>query len=103
MFEVKIKNIESQLYTHGAFFPTMEEAQAWITLVSNKSPCPWGTNFGVEVTDKTAEKYQEQSNADAIAYLAATDWYIIRELDSGEACPVEIREARAAARANIVR
>lgn len=41
-------------------------------------------------------------NREALGYLASTDWYIIREIDSGEPCPDEIKSARAEARARIV-
>lgn len=35
------------------------------------------------------------------AYLASTDWYIVRMMDTGEAVPDEIKEERAKARARI--
>jgi hypothetical protein len=52
--------------------------------------------------EKLAEEQQIIINAEARAYLAATDWFIIRELDEGTACPEEIKLERAAARARIV-
>jgi hypothetical protein len=36
-------------------------------------------------------------------YLASTDWLVIREVDAGMPCPVEIKTLRAEARAKIVR
>lgn len=36
--------------------------------------------------------------ADALAYLAATDWMVVRQMETGESIPSEITEARAAAR-----
>lgn len=45
---------------------------------------------------------QEKINEEARAYLRNTDWYIIRELDSGELCPEDIKAGRAAARARII-
>lgn len=45
---------------------------------------------------------QKQINSEAEAYLKATDYYIIREVDSGIACPAEIKAERAAARLRIV-
>lgn len=45
---------------------------------------------------------QEKINMEAQNYLASTDWYIIRELETGVPCPQEIKTARAAARARIV-
>lgn len=40
--------------------------------------------------------------SEARAYLAATDWYIVREMDSGTPCPQEIKDLRAAARLKII-
>jgi hypothetical protein len=45
---------------------------------------------------------QLKQNIEAKEYLAKTDWYIIRELDSGIPCPADIRQLRQAARNNIV-
>ncbi len=50
----------------------------------------------------TAEQLQAQINAEASAYLAATDWYIIRLQESGEAVPADVLAGRAAARARVV-
>ena len=57
----------------------------------------------IEIEDITAQVAQEVINAEALAYLASTDWLIIREVDSGVPCPVEIKTLRAEARAKIVR
>ena len=40
-------------------------------------------------------------NATAQAYLASTDWMVLRQADSGEAMPNNIKDARAAARLEI--
>jgi hypothetical protein len=45
---------------------------------------------------------QKKINQENLAYLDSTDWYVIRHADSGEAVPIEISEARAAARLLIV-
>lgn len=45
--------------------------------------------------------YQVAVNLAARQYLAATDWYIIRELDGGKRCPEEIKQARLDARSRI--
>lgn len=44
---------------------------------------------------------QQEANEEARAYLASTDWYIVRFAESGVAVPSEITTARAAARASI--
>lgn len=46
---------------------------------------------------------QDVINKEALAYLASTDWMIIRELDSGIACPADVKAARAEARAKIIK
>lgn len=45
--------------------------------------------------------YQAKINLAARQYLAATDWYVIRELDGGKCCPEEIKQARLDARSSI--
>ena len=59
--------------------------------------------YMVEIEDITAQLEQEAINAEALAYLASTDWLIIREVDAGTPCPTEIKTERTAARARIVR
>ena len=50
----------------------------------------------------TTEQVQAQANAEARAYLASTDWYVIRLQETGEPIPEGILEARASARASVV-
>jgi hypothetical protein len=59
--------------------------------------------YTVEIEDITAQVAQQAINAEALAYLASTDWLIIREVDAGVPCPVEIKTLRAEARAKVVR
>jgi hypothetical protein len=59
--------------------------------------------YKVEIVDLTAKLAQEKINADSQALLDSTDWLIIREMETGIACPEEIKAQRAAARAAIVR
>jgi hypothetical protein len=59
--------------------------------------------YTVEIEDITAQVAQEAINAEALAYLASTDWLVIREVDAGTPCPADIKAERAAARARIVR
>ena len=68
--------------------------QKWVKLKSE---------YTVEIEDITAQVAQEAINAEALAYLASTDWLIIREVDAGVPCPADIKAERAAARARIVR
>lgn len=59
--------------------------------------------YTVEIEDISAQLEQERANREALEYLASTDWMIIRELDAGIPCPAEVKQARAEARARIVR
>jgi hypothetical protein len=59
--------------------------------------------YTVEIEDITTQVAQYAINADALAYLASTDWLVIREVDAGTPCPADIKAERAAARARIVR
>jgi hypothetical protein len=59
--------------------------------------------YTLEITDMTAELEQNKINATALEYLAATDFYIIRSVDSGEPVPEEIKLARAEARLKIIK
>lgn len=56
-----------------------------------------------EIIDVTAQVNQEKINQESLKYLADTDWYIIREVDSGVQCPPDIKQARAEARARVVK
>lgn len=51
---------------------------------------------------KTSEQLQEEVNAKSLAYLASTDWYVIRLQETGVAIPQEILDKRAEARLAIV-
>lgn len=44
---------------------------------------------------------QAADNAAARAYLAETDWYVVRHSETGKAIPEEILTARSAARAKV--
>lgn len=41
-------------------------------------------------------------NIEARAYLASTDWYVIRQQETGQPAPEEVLASRAAARAKVV-
>lgn len=61
------------------------------------------SGYTVEMLDISAQLEQEATNAAALKLLAESDWMVLRELDGGVACPQEVKDARAAARASIVR
>jgi hypothetical protein len=59
--------------------------------------------YTIEILDISAQVEQEKQNAEALAYLASTDWLIIREIDAGVPCPVDVKAKRAESRSKIVR
>lgn len=53
---------------------------------------------GQSVIKPPAPDPQIQINADSLAYLASTDWYVIRMSETGKPVPDDILAARQAAR-----
>ena len=51
---------------------------------------------------KTPEQLQAEVNAEAKVYLASTDWYVVRQSETGVVIPADILQARAEARLRIV-
>lgn len=78
---------------------TDEELEIWLEGDKHKYP----EGYWVEYIDISAQVEQEQINSEALAYLASTDWLIIREIDSGVICPADIKAAREQARLKIVK
>jgi hypothetical protein len=66
----------------------------WIA--EGNTPAPQYTD------EEIAANAQAQINATSEAYLAATDWYVTRNSETGAAIPENITAARAEARAAIV-
>lgn len=67
---------------------------AWIE--EGNTPAPQFTD------EEIAANTQEITNATNRAYLASTDWYIVRRTETSEEVPSDIITARAAARDAIV-
>jgi len=59
--------------------------------------------YTIEIVDITAQIEQEKINQEALAYLVSTDWLVIRQMDSGEPMPEDVKAKRAEARAKIVK
>jgi hypothetical protein len=53
-------------------------------------------------TEAEAEAHQNKINAEAYTYLASTDWYVVRHLETGMNIPIDIKEKRKVAREAIV-
>ncbi len=91
----QVSIIHDSIITNQATFATQEEAESWIAY----------HNFSGEVIfeDVTLKLEQEAINEASSKLLQQTDWYILRELDSGILCPQEVKQARAEARAKITK
>jgi hypothetical protein len=59
--------------------------------------------YEIIIEDLTAKIAQEKINAEALAFLAATDWMVIRAMERGEELSPEFKAERQAARDRIVR
>lgn len=78
---------------------TDEELAIWLAGDVHKYP----EGYVLEYIDISAQIEQELINAEALKYLADTDWLIIREVDAAIPCPLEVKQLRAEARSKIVR
>lgn len=78
---------------------TDEELAVWLAGDVHKYP----EGYQVEYIDISAQMEQERINAESLKYLADTDWLIIREVDAGVPCPVEVKATRQAMRERIVK
>ena len=59
--------------------------------------------YEVEIIDISAKLAQEAINAEAQAFLDATDWMVIRAMEKGEELSPELKAERQAARDRIVK
>jgi hypothetical protein len=122
---IKISIIKFGQITNQATFPSQEEAQAWLSKHEGMgtfgqkassserevevAPDVWETKivkvegYAVKIEDMTAEIVQGKINEEALKYLADTDWYCARLVDSATPIPEEIKLQRAVARASIKR
>jgi hypothetical protein len=76
-----------------------EELAQWLAGDSFKYP----EGYVVEYIDISGQVEQEAINAEALAYLASTDWMIVREVETQVPCPESVKILRAEARLKIVR
>lgn len=99
--------IESQevLDEEGNSFdpPQFQDVEIQAAVFENQLVESDPAGYEVIIEDISAKLEQEKINAEALAFLAATDFYIIRELDNGTPCPPEIKAERQAARDKIVK
>lgn len=126
MFLVQIKNKQTQQITHQAPFETMELAQIWLNQCESVEsfgkpehlvypdrflsgfesvePIIVPAEYEIIIEDISTKVKQEKINAEALAYLQATDYMVLRAMENpAKPVPQEIVEARQAARDRIVR
>ena len=122
MFRVNIKR--NNELTHSGLRETQAQVDAWIA--ECESVQAWGkpawtetilatddtpehyiqhpAEYTIEVTDITSQVEQEKINAEALAYLASTDWMIVRAMENADKpVPEEIKLLRQQARDRIVK
>jgi LmbE family N-acetylglucosaminyl deacetylase len=78
-------------------FNTIEAADAW--LETEQTRPYWVDSYTSELIDITeyvdpAVVALQKSNAEARAYLASTDWYVIRQMERGIEIPDDVKAAR---------
>lgn len=126
MIKISFKDLEGNL-KQQAWFDSMEEAIAWkeeqeFSRPNWKNQDEWildpidntetkienditfykkVQNYIVEINENFID--QDKINAEAEAFLANSDWFILRYIDSGVPVPEDIKIARAEARARIIR
>lgn len=93
--QVEVSHEEIIAQTQG----TDEELAVWLAGDSFKYP----EGYWVEYIDVSAQVEQDKINAEALAYLAATDWMVVREVETQVPCPLEVKQLRAEARLRVVR
>ncbi len=118
MFKIKIKSkvhgepflLKETQAEVDAYLAEIEQSQHWgapaLPIVDEMGQ-PTGEmsvpEYSVEVVDVTAEVEQEKVNKECLAYLAETDYLIIRELDNGVKCPEDVKAKRQECRSKIVK
>lgn len=95
MFKAIIRS--NGVVTNEAKFDTQEEISAWVT--ENETAFP--SDFAAEIVDVTTQDLALKEQMDAHALLDSTDWYVIRQVETGVAIPQTILDSRAAARLKI--
>ena len=63
---------------------------------------PDGSAGLVERPPLSSDELQEGKNRAARAYLTKTDWYVIRQHETGEKIPTDISENRKKARSDVI-
>lgn len=101
MILVEVKNKSSLQITNRATFKTQQEADAWI--VECESVKAFGIKSEYDIIINPEYVDQTQVNEEALAFLASTDWLVIRQHETGIPVPADVLENRRLARNKVVR
>ena len=118
MLKVQIKRQSN--VTHEAQFTSQAEVDQWVAQCEaveawgkperpelDEAGQPTGVilpaEYTIEIEDVTAQLEQELTNAVALSYLASTDWYVTRQIETGIPVPEDIASKRAEMRAMVIR
>lgn len=98
MIEILIK--KNNVVTHLSKKNNMSEAEAWVNSVAASGT--FGQGYTVEYNDISTQLQAEQESKEALAYLASTDWLVVRKAETGVDYSQEIKNLRAAARLKVL-
>lgn len=101
MIKVQIKK-ENEV-TNQSQFETLVQANQWIQQEELNKSFGEPESYEVVFEDITEEIEQEKINQEALAYLAETDWYVIRAMDEQVAIPEDVKAKRQESRNKIKR
>jgi hypothetical protein len=100
-----VLEMQEILDEQGASFdpPQFEEVEIQAAVFEDQQVEVNPDGYEISIEDISAQLAQAAINESALAYLASTDWYVTRFAETSLAIPQDILDARAAARAAIVR
>lgn len=102
MFRLEIKKVDGSHYWTQDF-DLLAHAESWLAEEQTRPYWDAFTYNITEIIDIGGPSEQDLINQEALAYLASTDWYVIRQQEIGIRVPDDVLLARQAARNRIVR
>ena len=103
MIRLQIFNADSTHYW-TEHFNSSAECERWLN--EEKSRPYWKHDFKCVIEDLSNQGIVSQAQIDsnkAIMFLNATDWYVIRQIETGVEMPEEIKQQRAEARLKVIK
>jgi hypothetical protein len=99
-----VLEMQEILDEQGASFdpPQFEEVEIQAAVFEDQQVEVNPAGYEISIEDISAQLAQAAINESALAYLASTDWYCSRLIETSVAIPQDILDARAAARLSIV-